>query len=386
MLFNIIISPYVFLLPRNKTSSKHKFDMAHLSEKHRIELLMIYGFGDRRRTQNEVCNVFNALYPDTPVSQGTVSQLIKKFRETGSIKNVQKSGRPKSATNEDKALDVILTVEETPRVSIREIAEHSGISHSSVQRILKTEKLRPYKLCLIHELNEDDFDRRAEFCELMMERCNADENFASNIIFSDEATFMLNGTVNRHNCRYWSRISPHLVEEGHTQYPQKVNVWAGIIGGHIIGPFFLEETLNADRYLRLLQNRVIPSVAALFPGENGGIDNRVFFQQDGAPPHFAADVREYISNVFPNRWIGRRGPIEWPARSPDLTPLDFFLWGHIKNKVYQERPRNLDDLKVRITAEMRGIPVEVLHRVTRNFQDRLGHCLAVNGRQFEHVI
>lgn len=360
--------------------------MAHLSEKHRIEILMMYGYGDRRRTQREVCNLFNQLYPDTPVSQGAISQLIKKFRETGSIEDMQRTGRPKSATSEDKALDVLLTIQETPKVSTREVAENFGISHTSVHRILKKEKLRPYKQQLIHELNEDDFDRRMEFCEQMMEKCNMDDNFAVNIVFSDEATFMLNGTVNRHNCRYWSDTNPHWAEEGHTQYPQKVNVWAGVIGRHIIGPFFLDGTLTADRYLQLLQNHVIPAITAIFPGENGGIDNRIIFQQDGAPPHFAACVREYLNNVFPNKWIGRRGPMEWPARSPDLSPLDFFLWGHVKNNVYKERPRNLDDLKTRITAEMRRIPEDMLERTIINFKYRLGHCLAVNGAQFENLI
>jgi transposase len=116
--------------------------MAHLSEKQRIEILMIYRYdGDRRRTQSELCDLFNEVYPDTPVAQGTVSQLIKKFRETGSIKNMQRTGRPKSATSGDKALDVLLTIEETPRVSAREVAENLEISHNSVLRIFKKEKI-----------------------------------------------------------------------------------------------------------------------------------------------------------------------------------------------------------------------------------------------------
>ncbi|KAJ8958658.1 hypothetical protein NQ318_016383 [Aromia moschata] len=61
--------------------------------------------------------------------------------------------------------------------------------------LFKREKLRPYKLQLIHELNEDDFDRRAEFCEGIMERCNKNNNFAKNIHFSNEATVYLNGVT-----------------------------------------------------------------------------------------------------------------------------------------------------------------------------------------------
>ena len=55
-------------------------------------------------------------------------------------------------------------------------------------------------------------------------------------------------------------------------------------------------------------------------------ENDIYFQQDGAPPHYASEVREWLDNRFDCRWLGHRGPVEYPARSPDLTPLDFFLW------------------------------------------------------------
>jgi len=44
---------------------------------------------------------------------------------------------------------------------------------------------------------------------------------------------------------------------------------------------------------------------------------------------------------FPDAWIGRGGPIPWPPQSPDLSPLDFFLWGYIKNNGYAEKIRNI---------------------------------------------
>jgi hypothetical protein len=57
----------------------------------------------------------------------------------------------------------------------------------------------------------------------------------------------------------------------------------------------------------------------------------VFFQQDGAPPHWNLIVRASLNQRFPNRWIGRASPISWPTRSPDITPCDFFLWGYGKD-------------------------------------------------------
>ena len=50
-------------------------------------------------------------------------------------------------------------------------------------------------------------------------------------------------------------------------------------------------------------------------------------------------------NKFNDRWVGRGGPIYWAPRSPDLSPLDFFLWGYIRTNIYKTRIKDLDDLK-----------------------------------------
>ena len=159
-----------------------------------------------------------------------------------------------------------------------------------------------------------------------MDKLSQNVNFVNNILFSDESTFCLNGQVNRHNCRYWSDENPHWMEQVHTQRPQKVNVWCGIIGGRIIGPYFINGNLNSTRYLVLLQESIVPDLIRLFPNNNDPnlIAEHIWFQQDGAPPHFGIAVRQFLNQTFPDRWIGRRGTIEWPARSPDMTPLDFF--------------------------------------------------------------
>ncbi|EFN85686.1 hypothetical protein EAI_09677, partial [Harpegnathos saltator] len=121
-------------------------------------------------------------------------------------------------------------------------------------KILKMNKFHPYKIHLVQELNEDDFDRRIEFCDLMMEKIAEDPNYLSNVLFSNEATFQLNGHVNRHNCRFWSDTNPHWIEETHTQYPQKVNVWVGILNNVLIGPLFFDGNLTAIKYENMLRN------------------------------------------------------------------------------------------------------------------------------------
>ena len=87
----------------------------------------------------------------------------------------------------------------------------------------------------------------------------------------------------------------------------------------IVGPFILLDTMNAERYLTMLRNEVWPIISAWDNIED------LIFMQDGAPPHFAIVVREWLNAQFPGKWMGRRGSYEWPARNPDLTPCDFFL-------------------------------------------------------------
>ena len=128
---------------------------------------------------------------------------------------------------------------------------------------------------------------------------------------------------------------------------QRVTVWCGMTADRLISPFLLNETMNADRYLTMLSDDVWP----LVHNEPG-----LRFMQDGAPPHWAKRVRQWLDVHFQNRWIGRGGPIAWPARSPDLTPCDFFLWGWVKNKVYKTMPANIDELRDSIRVVMANVP------------------------------
>lgn len=279
-------------------------------------------------------------------------------------------------------MNVLLEFQEDPHTSRRRVAQAEDISIRSVGRILKTHKYHPYKIHLVQELTEFDFDLRVEFCELIMQRYDDNPMTFFWTCFSDEAKFELDGNVNRHNSRYWSDANPHWMRDSHTQWKQKINVWAGIFRHQIVGPFFFDENLTAERYLRLLQEEIVPALRGIV----GNQFNLVNFQQDGAPGHFGRQVRAYLDATFPGRWIGRRGEIEWPPRSPDLTPLDFFYWGYLKDRVYQTKPDSIDDLRGRILETSNAITPEMIADVLETFYQRLAHCQTVEGAQFEHLI
>lgn len=229
---HLIFTPKLSLLPIKM----------FLTEAERIEILIIVGCGDRKRTQIEVCEYFNDKYPNREhINQATVSKIVKKYNEVGHVRDKPRSGRPK--ISDDVKLDILVSLEERPHSSTRSISQNfENIHDSTVAKFLKKEKWHAYKCQGVQELLEDDPERRNEFCEILMDNYLInDALFPRNIIFSDEATFFLDGMVNRQNCRYWSSENPHWFREIHTQRPRKINVWAGIIRNTVIGPYFLRK-------------------------------------------------------------------------------------------------------------------------------------------------
>ena len=83
-------------------------------------------------------------------------------------------------------------------------------------------------------------------------------------------------------------------------------------------PTCLLSQLTGITYLDLLQQFLEPQLI------QDGILDSVVYQQDGAPPHFALMVWNYLTDTFPGEWIGRASLRLWAPRSPDLTPKDFF--------------------------------------------------------------
>ncbi|GBN14200.1 hypothetical protein AVEN_163250-1 [Araneus ventricosus] len=82
--------------------------------------------------------------------------------------------------------------------------------------------------------------------------------------------------------------------------------------------------------------------------------------------------------------IGYGGCVEWPPRSPDLNPLDFFLWGYIKQRVYATPPPTLQELRNRITNACASASPAMLSNVQREVQSRVQICTVAEGHHFEH--
>jgi hypothetical protein len=98
------------------------------------------------------------------------------------------------------------------------------------------------------------------------------------------------------------------------------------------------------------------------------------FKHDGAPAHFSTRTQEHLNTQFADRWLGRGGPVSWPARSPDLNPMDFFIWGHLKETVYKDPPTDIEDLLAKFHAAVATIDADMLRRVQASIPRRAVAC------------
>lgn len=254
----------------------------------------------------------------------------------------------------------------------------------TVRRILREEGLRPFRLMRAQELRPGDAEVRAEFCRWMKEKLRRRPNLLRNVLFTDESSFSSVSIHNAQNVRIWALFNPRAVIQRRAQGRFTLNVWAGILGDSIIGPYFLPR-LTSAAYLNHLRNVLLPDLRRLVPRRRR---RRLYFMHDGAAPHYSREVRNFLDQMFGTRWIGRPpAPHHWPPRSPDLNPMDFYLWGAVKALVYRTGQ------PFRTPAHLRQCIVEafdrirrdrgVLRRVRQNLHARLTACERNRGRHIE---
>jgi hypothetical protein len=218
-------------------------------------------------SSREIRDNFAVEFPNRPIpSKSTILKVYNDFVTNGCV-NCEHNKRQRRCTvlTEDETTNVCLAVEEDRSCSLSQIARRLNVSTSTCYKGLKKEKFRSYKIRNVQKLLERDYLPRMEFCELWIDKINENPNIQNYLFFTDEKMFTLDGKVHRQNCRIWARENPYVIDEVHTQWPQKLNVWLGVISNHLIGPFFIDGPLNGQKYLDLLREHVLPALEDIRP-------------------------------------------------------------------------------------------------------------------------
>ncbi|GFV35710.1 uncharacterized protein TNCV_1893201 [Trichonephila clavipes] len=112
----------------------------------------------------------------------------------------------------------------------------------------------------------------------------------------------------------------------------------------------------------------------------------LWFQQDGATCHTVRATIDLLKDTLGDRLISRFGPVNWPPRSCDLTPLDYFLWRYVKSLVYADKPQTLDHLEDDIRRVIADIRPQISEKVIENWTSRLDYIRASRGSPTPEII
>ena len=201
-----------------------------------------------------------------------------------------------------------------------------NITKSSFHNIVKEDlQWHPYKIHIVQKLEPRDYERRLRFCRWFAQQ-SRNVRFMPSIVIGDEAIFQMNGTVTTQNVRCYAPKGepPADFKYEKSNCREKLHVWIGLCGnGQIIGPHFFNRNVNGRTYREMLETVAFPAIRYIYQRYNNDFHGLWWFQ-DGAPAHGSLEIRQVLRQWFGQRVVALHHQIEWPPRSPDLTPLDFF--------------------------------------------------------------
>lgn len=349
------------------------------SAQHQADIHFVYGFCDGNATA--AVREYQRRFPGRRVPDiRTFINIHRRFCEIGIRPRRPERAINLSVAQENRIMNLII---HDPTLSTRRVGRIVGVSHKLVWKLWKRYGLHAYHYRKSQGIIPPDHFSRIVFCQRMNQELINNPILLQKILWMDEAQFTRAGVFNSKNQVQWHESNPNLHWQASHQTEFSVNMWAGVFNNQLIGPIEIPHRLNADNYLEFLRN---VTSFEFFEQVDLQTLRTMWLQHDGAPAHYGTQVREYLNATFPGRWIGRGSTnIAWPARSPDLTPLDFYVWGTLKEKVYSVQIQNREQLLDRISQAAEQIR-QMSVNLNGQIRTRLNICVEKEGGHFENFL
>lgn len=260
------------------------------------------------------------------------------------------SGRERTGVRE---VEYLISQNAVKSVSLT--ASELGMPRSQFHVLLRELKMHAYKEPRLPKLTADHIAKKLEFAQIMLSRLRGkygsgphrEDIDVNNICFTDECVFGIDAGSNRQNDRIWRErgaFDPYEagVLKETTYQGSKICVFVLVHArAGIIGPYFADDfrdwsnpsdrsTLDSAKYITMLRTKVVPELRRRL----GDSMATCWFQQDGAAIHTSRASLQYLRSIFGFRLISLKSDcIEWPACSPDLSPLDYWFWARMKSLI-----------------------------------------------------
>lgn len=319
-------------------------------------------------------DIFRKLQTDN-INLRFIQRTIKRYKEHGTVDVKRKPGKKRSVRTKDLVKKVRKKILRNNKRSARILAREHNISRSSMRRVLKEDLgMKPLKKTRTHGLTIKNKQDRKQKCKELLRRAAT-----SNIVFSDEKLFLLQPSLNAQNDRVYAASIEDIPEDDlaveRFQNVSSVMVWAAVSADHKFPLVFVEKgvKINAAVYEEeILRKNLLPHAEAVFG------DEPWVFQQDGAPAHRANKVQQWLRENVPD-FLNKD---EWPPSSPDLNPLDYFVWGYMQSKLSDlkiKKITKLDSFKKKIVKIWNDVPIEMVRSACKSFLRRLRLVVRANG-------
>ncbi|CAK9829643.1 Transposable element Tcb1 transposase [Anthophora retusa] len=265
---------------------------------------------------------------------------------------------------------------EDPGQSIRKLSSLVGVSEKTMRRIVEEDlRYKSYTIKVRQMLSEAARTKRVERCNLLL--CSLRNNAAGRLrFFSDEKIFTVDAKINRRNDRWLAHDPEDIPIVSRTKFPANVHVLSVVSSeGDVMPPHFFNkgENVTKEVYLNVLINVVKPWMEIVSSGKP------YVFQQDGAPAHTSHLVQNWLSDNVDMFWSKEF----WPPNSPDLNPLDFYVWSVIERVTNKSRHPNLASLRAAIEAAFADMDRDSLKRACERFRPRLEAVIQAGGGYIE---
>ena len=212
---------------------------------------MVFMYGQAGGNGQEAAWKYRATYPDRQYHphHTTFGAIYRHSCEHGSFETDEHAGWPQTVRTSDVEEHVLHDIENNSATSSRQVACQHGVSQRTVICILHDNRYYPYHLQCVQGLSPADFPPQKRFCCRLVQQAVTIMGFLSSVLFTDEATFGHDGIITLHNSHLQATDNPQGMVEASYQQWFSINVWAGIIADHLLGPVLLPQCLNGEMYL-----------------------------------------------------------------------------------------------------------------------------------------
>ncbi len=292
-------------------------------------------------------------------SKTTVRNWHKSFAEgCDSVKDVKRSGRPRSARTEANIQHVRAAVETERTCTISDLSQHLKLSDTAVRTILKTD-LKMSKLCpkFIPKLLSDEQKQfRVKLCLENLARLREDNSLLTKIITGDESWVSVQELPLKKDSKEWhlrGGTPPLKAIQNRSACKTMVTVFFNMQGPVHTEFMPVGQTITAEAYcetLKRLKERVQCKCSHLWELNAEG-DRTFILQHDNASSHTAVPTLALIGSSGIQM-------IAHPPYSPDLTPCDFFLFPRMKAELRGQRFRGRDEVQTAVKEALKNIGPE----------------------------